>query len=122
VALTGSRDEVELCLRVARLAGLPRDAVLAGRTDLAALAGAVAAADRVVCGDTGVGHLATAMGTPSVVLFGPTSPAAWGPPTGDPPHRALWAGQAGDPHGRVPHPGLLRIEPDEVRVALAELG
>jgi len=28
--------------------------------------------DVVVCGDTGVGHLAAALGTPVVTLFGPT--------------------------------------------------
>ncbi len=68
--------------------------MLAGRTDLVELAAAVAAAGRVVCGDTGVAHLATALGTPSVVLFGPTSPARWGPPADRPQHRVLWAGRA----------------------------
>ena len=54
------------------------DQVLHGhRFDLLELTAVVAAAARVVCGDTGVAHLATALGTPSVVLFGPTSPARW---------------------------------------------
>jgi hypothetical protein len=35
--------------------------------------------NRVVCGDTGVAHVASALGTPSVVLFGPTDPAGSGP-------------------------------------------
>src|SRR5207237_79615 len=34
---------------------------------------------RLVCGDTGVAHLATALGTPSVLLFGPVPPSRWGP-------------------------------------------
>ena len=99
VLVTGSAAERRLALQVARGAGLGPGAVLAGRTDLATLARLVAAAGRVVCNDTGVGHLATAVGTPSVVLFGPCSPARWGPPPGRPQHRALWAGPSGDLRG-----------------------
>lgn len=61
------------------------------------------------------------MGTPSVVVFGPTSPAEWGPPPDRPQHRALWAGLRGDPHaGRVGE-GLLRIGVDDVVGALDDL-
>lgn len=94
--------------------------MLAGRTDLGDLAGLVAAAGRVVCGDTDVAYLASATGTPSVVLFDPTSPAAWGSPSSGP-HRALWAGETGDPHADRPHPGLLRITVGDVVDALAGL-
>ncbi|CNG86795.1 transferase [Mycobacterium tuberculosis] len=72
------------------------------------MAALVAAARLVVCGDTGVAHLATAFRTPSVLLFGPTPPGRWGPP-GRAEHRVLWAGRPGDPHGREPSPGLLEI-------------
>ena len=122
VLVTGGPDEVGLARDVAGLAGLGDDAVLAGRTSLAELAGLVAGAARVACGDTGMAHLATATGTPSVVLFGPTPPAEWGPPAelGDR-HVALWAGERGDPHGTAPHPGLLRLRPREVVAALAGL-
>jgi ADP-heptose:LPS heptosyltransferase len=75
--------------------------------DLLGLAALVADAALVVCADTGVAHLATAYGTPSVLLFGPTPPAEWGPRTG--PHTVLWTGGRGDPHGAHPDPGLLRI-------------
>jgi predicted dinucleotide-binding enzyme len=43
--------------------------------DVVELAALVAGAALVVCGDTGPGHLATAFGTPSVLLFGPTPPS-----------------------------------------------
>lgn len=120
VVLTGSPAERPLALEVARRAGLRDDAVLAGRTDLLELAAVVAHARRVVCGDTGVAHLATAFGAPSVVLFGPTSPATWGPP--DPArHRALWTGRTGDPHADRPDPGLLEIAPERVLAAVAAL-
>jgi ADP-heptose:LPS heptosyltransferase len=118
VVVTGGPAEVELGREVAARAGLPQAAVHAGRGDVLALGRLVAAADRVVCGDTGVAHLATAVGTPSVVLFGPTSPALWGPPADRPWHRALWAGTSGDPHGRRPDPGLLAIAVDHVLEAL----
>jgi len=83
--------------------------------DLAVLARLVATSRLVVVGDTGVAHLATALGTPSVVLFGPTDPARWGPPPG--PHHVLWAGATGDPHSDHPHPGLLAINIEEVIAA-----
>lgn len=121
VAITGGRAERELAAEVARLAGLPTDTVLAGRTGLHELAALVATAERIVCGDTGVAHLATAFRTPSVVLFGPVSPARWGPPPNRPWHRALWAGRAGDPHGAAVDPGLLSIEVEDVLDALADL-
>jgi ADP-heptose:LPS heptosyltransferase len=121
VVVTGGPAEVEAARRVARLAGLPADAVLAGRTDLMTLAATVAVARTVLCGDTGVGHLATALGIPSVLLFGPTPPAWWGPPPERSRHRVLWAGGRGDPHGAVCDPGLLRIGVDEVVAAAAAL-
>jgi ADP-heptose:LPS heptosyltransferase len=118
VVVTGGDGERGLAARVALEAGLdPRD-VLAGRTRVLDLASLVASAGRVVCGDTGVAHLATALGTPSVVLFGPTSPALWGPPPGRPRHRAIWHGGSGDPHAALPDSGLLEITVEEV---LAEL-
>ncbi|HZB35614.1 MAG TPA: glycosyltransferase family 9 protein [Gaiellaceae bacterium] len=122
VVVTGSRQEVALAAHVAELGGLPRSAVLAGRTDLLTLAALVATAGRVVCGDTGVGHLATALRTASVVLFGPVSPAHWGPPPDRPWHRVLWAGRTGNPHSDRPDRGLLDIGVEDVLEALAELG
>jgi ADP-heptose:LPS heptosyltransferase len=120
VIVTGGPDEVALARRVAGAAGLGDEAVLAGRTTLVQLAALVAAAGRVVCGDTGVAHLATALGTPSVVLFGPVPPTLWGPPE-RPRHRVLWAGSTGDPHGADPDPGLLALRVDDVVGALADL-
>jgi ADP-heptose:LPS heptosyltransferase len=116
VIVTGGPDEEVLAQAVADGIGTVRTGA-----DLAGLAATVAAAERVVCGDTGVAHLATALGTPSVVLFGPVPPDEWGPPPQRPRHRALWAGRRGDPHGRTPDPGLLEIGPGDVLAALHEL-
>jgi ADP-heptose:LPS heptosyltransferase len=104
VLVSGSAGEASDARALAAGAGLPPDAVLAGRTDVGALAALVAHARLVVCGDTGVAHLATAYGTRSVVLFGPMSPATWGPPPARRRHTVLW-------HG---HTGLAEITVDEV--------
>ncbi|AVT35779.1 glycosyltransferase family 9 protein [Plantactinospora sp. BB1] len=92
VLVTGAPGERDLAEEVAARAGLPGSAVLAGRTDVGELAELVAHGRLVVAGDTGIGHLATGYGTPSVLLFGPVAPALWGPPADRPWHRALWAG------------------------------
>ncbi|MCF0096730.1 glycosyltransferase family 9 protein [Micromonospora sp. MH99] len=123
VLVTGSANERALAARVADEAGLAPDAVLAGRTDLGALAALVADARLVVSGDTGVAHLATAYGTASVVLFGPVPPAAWGPPPDRPRHRALWVGD-GDWRmwdGVGSHPTLTALRLDEVLAAVDEV-
>lgn len=115
VAVTGSANERELAARVAH----GRARVLAGRTDVRDLAGVVAHARAVVCGDSGIAHLAVAYRTPSVQLFGPTPPSLWGPPA-DGPHTVLWHGRGpGDPHAGRVDPALAKISVAEVLSALA---
>ena len=121
VVVTGGPAEVALARDVAERAELGPDALLAGRTGLGELAAVVAAAGRVVSADTGIAHLATALRTPSVVLFGPESPARWGPPPERAWHRPLWAGRRGDPRGARPDPGLLALGVDDVVAALDDL-
>jgi heptosyltransferase-2 len=70
---------------------------LTGRTDLPTLAAVLARLDLLVGNDSGVTHLATAMGTPVVAVFGPSNPVAWGP---------WWPGV--DPMGR-PAPSPHRV-------------
>jgi ADP-heptose:LPS heptosyltransferase len=55
-----------------------------------------------------------------VLLFGPTPPATWGPPT-RPYHRVLWNGATGDPHADRVDPGLAAIPVERVIAALATL-
>lgn len=86
--------------------------------DLGELAQRVATCRLVVVGDTGVAHLASALQTPSVVLFGPTSPATWGPRDLSR-HTVLWSGHLGDPHGVEPDPGLLDVTVEQVLGAIA---
>ncbi len=118
--LTGSGEEFRRCRFIARAAGLAVDSVLAGRTDLADLTCIIASARALVCGDTGVAHIATAVDTPSVLLFGPTSPRYWGPPRGRRNHRVIWRGTLGDPHAPFVDPGLASITASEVCAVLNE--
>ncbi len=58
------------------------------------LAAALARAQLLITCDSGPVHLASAVGTPALALFGPTSTVRWGPP---PPGRALSLGLACSP-------------------------
>ena len=51
---------------------------LAGRLDLEATAAVIGGARLFVGGDSGLGHLAVALGGRTVVLFGPSDPVKWG--------------------------------------------
>ncbi|SHN88732.1 ADP-heptose:LPS heptosyltransferase [Geodermatophilus obscurus] len=127
VRITGGPAEVPLARAVADGAGLEEGAVLAGRTTTLELAAVVAGARVVVSGDTGLAHLATAYRRPSVVLFGPVSPALWGPPAragrgGGLQHVVLWHGDGtGDPWGTELDPALGEVTVEEVTAALDDL-
>jgi ADP-heptose:LPS heptosyltransferase len=121
VVLTGGPDERSLCARLG--AGLPQVRDTSGRLGLSELARLVAGARLLLCADTGVAHLATAFGTPSVVLFGPTPPALWGPAIDQDRHLVLWPAQTGerpgDPHRDGLDPTLARITVDQVLAAVS---
>ena len=121
VVITGNGTELDLCAGV--IAGLPRTRNLAGRLSVSALADLISGAALVLAGDTGPAHLATAFGSPSVLLFGPTSPARWGPVIDLDRHVVLWhAGTGiGDPHADELDPALDRIDVSEVVAAAFEL-
>jgi ADP-heptose:LPS heptosyltransferase len=104
------------------VAGLPPSADLSGRLDLEQLAALVAGCRLVVCGDTGVAHLATAYRRRSVLVFGPVSPQLWGPPVARGEHVVVWHGDGqGDPWGSEVDPALAMVEPDAVIAAASGL-
>ena len=65
--------------RAALLARLVPEAIALPRFGFRALAQTISAARLFVAGDTGPLHLADALGTPVVAIFGPTDPARNGP-------------------------------------------
>jgi len=76
----GDRRDAEQVAAVK--AQLPDDSAvldLSGQTSLRQLAAALQECDVVVTGDTGPMHLAVAVGTPTVALFGSTNPVRTGP-------------------------------------------
>ena len=72
VWLFGSADEGPLCEDIA--GRVPEAVNLAGRTDLATAIDLLSAADCVVANDSGLMHVAAALGRPVIALFGSTSP------------------------------------------------
>jgi heptosyltransferase-1/heptosyltransferase-2 len=82
VAVGGGAADGGLAREIAGLAGGLRTADLTGRTDLGRLMGLASLAAVCVGSDTGPLHLAAALGTPTVSLFGPSSgerAGTWGP-------------------------------------------
>ncbi len=55
--------------------------VVGPRLTIGAGAALLARAERFLCNDTGVMHVAGALGVPTLALFGPTDPELWKPPT-----------------------------------------
>lgn len=114
--LCGVARERRLCRQIARGIADPRVQVLAGELPLLRLAALCERAHSMIAIDSGPAHLAAAMGTPLVVLFGNAAPERWRPvgPPGTPvialggPHRgghveavameevaAAWSGLSG---------------------------
>ena len=84
VVLTAAPDERERAMLDAIVAQLPREAAarvvdLGGQLSLRELAALTARARLFVGVDSAPMHIASAMGTPAVAMFGPSSEIAWGP-------------------------------------------
>lgn len=105
--LTGSSAERFLAKDFARQ--IPNTVDLVGRTSLLELAAVMTRLSALVCSDTGPLHVASAMNTPLVALFGPTDPAHTGPYPSRPHHRVLQA------------PSTSAIEPAEVAATVERL-
>lgn len=93
VVLTGGRtqDEAAMISAIMACCLLPRRVInLAGRLELPELAVLIDRARLFIGVDSVPMHMAAALNTPSVVLFGPSDLARWSP--WQAPHTLLWAG------------------------------
>lgn len=125
VVITGGPDDRAVAESIRRTMRKP-PTVLAGTTSLRQLGACLEQAQLVMSNDTGVLHIAAALGRPLVALFGPTSPALTGP-LGDPQRTVVLHHPACCP--RVPcyrpdrpvHPGMDSITVEEVYAAACQL-
>lgn len=78
VVLVGAPDELEVSAEVVKNAK-SKLILLTGKTTLAELTAILSLADLLVTNDTGPAHIAPAVGTKTVVIFGPTIPATTRP-------------------------------------------
>jgi ADP-heptose:LPS heptosyltransferase len=78
LVLTGVVSEARLLRLVAGAARVPL-VNLCGQLDARALVALLADADLLVANDTGPVHLADALGTPTLALYGPNTPYRYGP-------------------------------------------
>jgi heptosyltransferase-2 len=73
VIVIGSPAELDISLEVTRrMRNQP--VVLTGKTDLSELVAVLSQVDLLVTNDTGPAHIASALGRPTLVIFGPTNP------------------------------------------------
>ncbi len=125
IVLTGGPEDVALAASIAsRMRTSP--VVLAGQTNVRELGACLERAHVVVSNDTGVLHMAAALGRPVVALYGPTSPALTGP-LGDPHHMVVIHHAKCCPQipcyhpDRPAHPGMEAIPVEEVYDAAVHL-
>lgn len=76
IVLVGGASDDSGAVKAA-MKSVPLD--LTGQTTLNQLAGVIAKSDLFIGAESGVMHLAAAVGTPTVAIFGPGNPDAWGP-------------------------------------------
>lgn len=81
VVVSAGKDPIEIEIIDKILSFCPSDGVvsLAGKTCLKELGALIQKAELVLCVDTVALHIASALKTPVVALFGPTSEINWGP-------------------------------------------
>ena len=125
IALVGSTADRSASQAV--LAALPAPSAgtvfdLTGHTSLTALAGVLGLATRVLANDSGAMHLAAALGTPTVTVFGPTREWATSPLG---PHRILthevWCRPCMLRECPLDHRCMTGVPPERVIEALRDL-
>lgn len=79
VVVGGPGQEAQAQAVIDSMRHRPRAVSVAGRTSLGALAALISRFRLFLTNDTGPGHMAVALGTPTVVVYGSSHPLKWGP-------------------------------------------
>ncbi len=120
ITLLGAPEDVPVCATIAASQdGRCRN--LAGQTSITGMGSILKTADLLISNDSGPVHMAAAIGTPTVVIFGPTDPGRTGPFGSG--HRVLQSRHACQPcmNDRCRHPDescIRSITVDEVLAAV----
>jgi predicted lipopolysaccharide heptosyltransferase III len=78
VLIGGSDQDIDLSQQIRQMAK-SRPIIMAGRTTIKQFAAIAKKSALFIGSDSGAMHIASAVGTPLVALFGPSNPAEWGP-------------------------------------------
>ena len=78
VLIGGSDQDIDLAQQI-RQTAKSKPIIMAGRTTIKQFAAIARKSALFVGSDSGAMHIASAVGTPVVALFGPSSPREWGP-------------------------------------------
>jgi len=108
IYLVGGPEEQNAVDSLQELLGDTPAISLVGKTSLRSLMATLQAFNLVISADTGVSHVAAAVGTPTLTLFGPTPIHKWG--RNYAPHRALQA----------PDADMSKLSPDTVAAVVQE--
>ncbi|MDD4871548.1 MAG: glycosyltransferase family 9 protein [Kiritimatiellae bacterium] len=84
--LMGGPDDIDVCEEIVKAVKV-RITNMAGKCSIVETGGLLKEMDLLVANDSGPVHMAVAVGTPALVIFGPTDPARTGPY--GPPHRVV---------------------------------
>jgi lipopolysaccharide heptosyltransferase II len=100
VLLIGGKEDFELNESLLTPLDVPPGSVLnlAGQTQFGQTAAYLESCALFIGNDSSPMHLAAAVGTPVIAIFGPTSPQEYGPyPLDDPTHITIWRHPTGQP-------------------------
>jgi len=131
VVILGGPDEVEAASKLEGMMNGHSVTNLAGRTSIHETAAVIERCDLFIGNDSGPMHIAAAVGTPVVAVFGPSNSQAWGPytPPGQPSRHQVVsrdlpcvpcfyrAHSLGLREGCGPRPCLTRLTPEPVLAA-----
>jgi heptosyltransferase-1 len=78
ITLLGGPEDISVCRDIERTLDGPCTN-LAGKTSLLEMGGILDAVDLLIANDSGPVHMAAAVGTPALAIFGPTNPDRTGP-------------------------------------------